>query len=230
MFQRRILAGLTAFALLPLAAAGAQEFKGQIKIGIHKTKLEAGKVYTVVLDCKAPAQAWPFVQVFPGELLTIFGKAPREDAVFFIPPKTDEYAFYVVSTLGPVPQDVIDYTLSIKPVPQADKPVLQEKVVINANDPIYQPRGARYKAYTVAMKANHYYVIDLTKTGIQDPYLFVEDADKKIVVQKGVSGDGTTARLLFRPIKDGDYRIIATTFDNAVGEMPLIVRMLPFKK
>ena len=107
MFQQRTLAGMAAFALLSQAAVSAQDFKGQIKIGIHKTQLEAGKVYTVVLDCKVPDQAWPFLQVFPGELLTIFGKAPREDAVFFIPPKTDEYAFYVVSTLGPVPQDVI---------------------------------------------------------------------------------------------------------------------------
>jgi hypothetical protein len=234
MFQSRVLAKVVAvlagFALLSPGPIGAQEFKGQIKIGIHKAKLEAGKVYSVVLASKCSDAAFPLVEVHPGHLTILFGNSTREDVNFFIPPKADEYSFYVVSPLGPIMEDVIDYTLTIKPVKEAEKPVLQEKVTIDAKDPIYPPRKARFKAFAIQVKAGHCYIIDLIKTGKEDPYLYLEDADKKIVAEDDDSGGDLNSRIVYRATKDGAFRVIATTLDDTVGVMNLTVRMVPLKK
>lgn len=233
MLQARALALATAAGLGVLSApapVAAQDFKGQIKIGIHKLKLEAGKIYAVVLDSKCSDAAFPIVQAYPGQLTQLFGNTVREDTILFIPAKTDEYAFYVASPLGAIMEDVVDYTLSVRPIQAAEKPVLKEKVTIDAKDPLYEPRKSRHKVITLDMKANTCYIIDLVRTGKQDPYLYLEDGAKTIVSEDDESGGDFNSRIVYRPAKDGKYRIIATTLDNTLGDMHLTVRAVPLKK
>lgn len=218
-------------ALSQTSSAHAQEFSGQIKVGIHKVKVEAGKVYQVTLTSTCSDRSFPIVEAFPTRLTIIFADKVRDDKMYLIANKTEEYTLYVVSPLGPFDEAVIDYKLSVKALPGSDKPVLKEKVTIAEKDPVYQTRNSRFKAYTVSLKASNTYVIDLVKTAPgQDPYLYLEDAGMKIVRQDDDSGGDLNARIIFQPEKDGDFRIIATTLNNTVGEMNLTVYKLPAVK
>jgi hypothetical protein len=235
MFATRVLlktALVAAACGLSLARAEAQEFKGQIQVGIHKVKVEAGKVYSVELTSNVSDRAFPMVQCFPTPLTIHFANKIREDLLFLIPNKTEEHTLFLVSPLGPFDEAVIDYTLTVKQLPpEFEKPIVQKKITIADNDPIYQPRNSRHKVETVKLKANTMYVIDLIKTNnMQDPYLYLEDAGMKVLRQDDDSGGDLNARIIFQPMQDGDYRIIATTLNNSTGEMNLTVRMLPGKK
>jgi hypothetical protein len=232
MFQTPLYAKaatfLAALALVSVAPARAQDkdFKGQIKVGIHKTELQGGKVYSVVLDCKCSDASFPIVDASPARLTILFGDSPHRDTMLIIAEKTGEHTFVVVSPLAPK-EPIVDYTLSIK---LADNPILKAKVTIADNDPIYQPKKSRHKAYPIQLKTNTCYIIDLVKTGNQDPYLYLEDSDKKVVASDDDSGGDLNARITYRPTKDGEYRIIATTLDNSLGDLNLMVRTVPAKK
>jgi hypothetical protein len=219
---------LAALALVALGPAGAQdkEFKGQLKVGIHKTELQVGKIYSVVLDCKCSDVSFPIVDSSPSHLKVFYGDSPHHDTMFIIPVKTGEHTFRVYLPLTPN-EPVVDYTLSIKLAD--DKLILKDKVTITTTDPIYPPRMARHKVVPIQLKANTFYIIDLVKTGNQDPYLYLEDAAKQMVASDDDSGGDKNARIIYRPAKDGEYRIIATTYDKSIGDMNLTVRMLPGK-
>jgi hypothetical protein len=222
---------LAAFGLLAQAPAAAQQFKGQIKVGIHKTNLEAGKLYSVKLASNCSDRAFPIVECFPTRLIIIFASKIRDDKMYVLPAKTGEHTFFVISPLGPFDEAVIDYTLSVKPMPEFDKPTVAQKIKIDQNDPIYanNPNNkARFKDFKMPMKANQHYVINLAKGDTMGtPLLFLEDKTGKVVAQDSFGGGDAGARITFQPIEDGDYRIIATTTNNATGEMNLSVYALP---
>jgi hypothetical protein len=236
MFLPRIpvkaVLGLAAVVLLSPAPAAAQDFKGQIQVGIHKVKVQAGKVYSVELTSNCSDRAFPIVECFPTRLTILFADKIRNDQLFLIPTKTGEETLFIVSPLGPFDEAVVDYTLTVQQLPgEFEKPVMQEKVTITDKDPVYQPRNSRHKPYNIKLKAGNMYVIDLVKTNQQqDPYLYLEDANMKIVRQDDDSGGDLNARIIFQPPQDGDFRIIATTLNNTLGDMNLTVRMLPAKK
>jgi hypothetical protein len=228
----RALAGLCVFALLAQTSASAQQFKGQIKVGIHKTKLEAGKIYSVEMVSNCSDRDFPITECFPTRLNIVFATKIRDDLMYVIPTKTEEHTFFIISQLGPLDSAIIDYTLKVKPLAgDLAKPIVQKKITIADNDPIYQARNSRHKVETVKLKAGNTYVIDLVKTNdMQDPYLYLEDGNMKIQAQDDDSGGDLNARLVYQPQQDGDYRIIATTLNNSTGDMNLTVRMLPGKK
>jgi hypothetical protein len=230
-FGAKVAVALTAFALVP-APLCAQEFKGQIKVGVHKVELQAGKIYSVVLESNCPEASFPFVESYPVNLKVFLADKPQNEIMYLVPTKSGPYTLVVASPVNSQVQQVVDYSLSVKPAPEADKPVMKHKVSITDKDPVYSYMGnkTRHKVYTIAMKADYYYVIDLVATGKEDPYLYLENADKKVVDQDDDSGGELNARIMYRPLKDGDYRIIATTLDNATGDMHLSVHMLPTKK
>jgi hypothetical protein len=226
-------AGLAAaVGLLAQAPASAQEFKGQVQVGIHKVNVEAGKVYAIELSSNCSDRAFPILECFPTRLTIVFANKVRDDQHYLIPTKSGEHTLFLVSPLGPFDEAVVDYTLKIKQLgAEFEKPVLQQKVTIADNDPIYQPRNSRHKVHTLKLKAGNSYLIDLVKTNQnQDPYLYLEDAGNKILAQDDDSGGDLNARIIFTPMQDGDYRIIATTLNNTTGDMNLTVRMLPPKK
>jgi hypothetical protein len=219
------------FALAAQAPSGAQglnqEFKGQIKVGIHKAKLEAGKVYNVVLSSNCSDRAFPIVEAFPTRLVIVFADKVRNDKMYMLPTKTGEHTFFVISPLGPFDEKVIDYTLSVKPAPDLEKPVLSQKVKIDQNDPIYNNNKSRFKDFKIQMKQNHMYVIHLAKIGNESPQLYLEDNQGKIVAQDSFGDGEGGARIVFQAFQDGEHRLVATTTNNGTGEMNLKVYALP---
>jgi hypothetical protein len=218
---------LAALGLLAQAPASAQQFKGQIKVGIHRTKLEAGKFYVVKLTSTCSDAAFPIVECFPGRLIIVFAVNIRDDRMYLLPSKTEEHTFFVIAPLGPFQEAVVDYTLSVKAMPEFDKPMLAQKIKIEQNDPIYNNSKSRFKEVKLTMKANQSYVIHLAKTGNETPALFLEDAMMKVVSQDSFGGEDGGARIIYQPPQDGEFRLIATTTNNATAVMNLSVYALP---
>jgi hypothetical protein len=227
----RVWVASLGMALLLSGPASAQEFKGQIKIGTHKVRLEQGKLYQIKID--APGESPPFVTLdfTQGVITNVMGKEIKDDRLYFIPKKTDNYTFYVMPGFGPPKDGVIDYTLSFKGLSFADKAVLEEKSKLTDKDPKYKlppndfgPMNA-YKAYKVQMKANQTYVIDMVRSDNSvDPYLYLEGPDGKIVMRDDDSGGDLNARIIYRPQQDGEFRIIATNLRDTTGEFTLTVK------
>jgi hypothetical protein len=79
------------------------------------------------------------------------------------------------------------------------------------------------QVYSVKMKANQIYVIDLESKQF-DAYLNVLDSTMRSLAEDDDGGDGTNARIMFRPRVDGTYHIVATVFDDKTGDYTLKVR------
>ena len=65
---------------MPSPAPG-QEFKGQLKVGMHKVKMQANTLYQIVLD--APRESFPLVDV-PGGRLSISHTGGRQVKAYLI--------------------------------------------------------------------------------------------------------------------------------------------------
>jgi hypothetical protein len=71
-----------------------------------------------------------------------------------------------------------------------------------------------YRAYRVDLKAGRTYIIDLKRTGTNNPstpYLILEDNNGKTLREDEFSGGIGNPRIVFAPATDGEYRILATT-------------------
>jgi len=77
--------------------------------------------------------------------------------------------------------------------------------------------------YEHKMKAGSTYIIDM-KSRQFDSYLRVEDSTGKELAKDDDSGGGRDARIVFKATKDDTYRIIATSFDDKVGNYTLTVK------
>jgi tetratricopeptide (TPR) repeat protein len=87
-------------------------------------------------------------------------------------------------------------------------------------------RGNRryHKVFLVHLEKGKAYTIDLTAKAF-DAFLRVENAIGRHLAEDDDGGSGTDARLLFRPITDGTYRLIVTTFDGRHGAFTLRVKV-----
>jgi hypothetical protein len=147
-----------------------------------------------------------------------------------MPPVSGEVTFRVIPAIfGDASQTVAEYTLKLRPIPLSAKPVLMEQGQWTKDDPTYrvfgQDTGKHFKAYKLPMKAGRLYVIDLVKGGPGiDPYLYLEGADGKVVISDDDSGGDLNARIVYAPVLNGEFRIIATTLNSATGEFTLKVR------
>ncbi len=84
--------------------------------------------------------------------------------------------------------------------------------------------GRFMKVHVVKLKAGETYVIEMDSADI-DSYLRLEDANGKKLAEDDDGGGFPNARIVFRASADGDYRIIATTFNvNETGAYTLTVR------
>jgi hypothetical protein len=101
--------------------------------------------------------------------------------------------------------------------------LLQQKGELTAKDPLYTT-GSPYKLYKLKLKAKTNYIIEMKAIGKFDPYLVIEDEDMDILAEDDDSGGNLDALIKFTPRKDGEYRIIATSFMGATGQYELIVR------
>jgi hypothetical protein len=83
-----------------------------------------------------------------------------------------------------------------------------------------------HKAYKVELKAKKIYNIELNATGNPpacDPYLVIEDKNKKKLAEDDDSGGGLNAKIVFTPDTDGTYTIICATLVG-LGDFTLSVK------
>jgi hypothetical protein len=91
----------------------------------------------------------------------------------------------------------------------------QAKGVLTKDDPKDQGRGGPSQTHTVAMKAGNVYTIDMVKTELDsglDPYLRLLDPKGIQLEEDDDSGGELNARIIFNCTKDGNYKIVATSF------------------
>jgi hypothetical protein len=231
-----ILTALVPLALLAAAQAGDKglDVKGQIKIGNHALKLEAGKLYVV----RATGNGFmPVLSINPGFFRGAQGPFERNAVnTVFVPAETREYRLYVVpATYGPLPEGMLDYTLKVTRIPLSNKPLVKEESKLTAEDPPYENKKSfvkteHHKAFPVKLDAERYYVIDMMRKGKEfdfkdiSPSIHLEDPDKKVVASDAFGGEKGNARLVFKAPRAGDYRVIATSTNKEVGPFSLIVR------
>lgn len=82
-------------------------------------------------------------------------------------------------------------------------------------DPKDPGRGAPSKAHVVRLKAGQVYTIDLVSSQF-DAFLRLQDNKGKQLAEDDDSGGGLNARIIFKCPRDGEYRVICTSF-NAQG-------------
>ncbi|MCI0381019.1 MAG: hypothetical protein L0Y72_18685 [Gemmataceae bacterium] len=84
-------------------------------------------------------------------------------------------------------------------------------------------KGCFQKVHMFKMTPGRSYLIEMIDGGRRiDPYVIVEDSTGAIVAQDDDSGGNNNARLIFTPLKEGFYGIVATTFSSgAVGPYQL---------
>jgi hypothetical protein len=223
-----------ALAIVGLAAtlsfsATAQEVKGQVKVGIHKVKLEKDKPYEIVVDSN-PAVVVN-VDFNQGNLSRAY--KDFKEKLYFMPAKDGEYTFTVHPPFGPVKDGTTDYTLKFKALTFADKPLAEDKYKLTDKDPKYTPpagsfatKDTYYKAYKVEFKAGQLQYIELVPAQETMPaVIYLEGPDGKITWQENLNFNTHMIRAFFLPQKDGEYRLIATTFaPGSTGEYALAVK------
>jgi hypothetical protein len=236
MNRHRILIAfaLALSALARPALVGAQEktieLSGEIKIGLHKLKLEEGIAYEIEVKGK---DFTPNVNLVGAFLVNgaQFGKDQNTFRSLFFPKQTKEYVLTVLPGFGFNPTEgALDYKATIKPLKLTE--VLKKEDSLGANDPKYMNpmvfRKAPHKFYVMKMKAGQTYVIDMVRKGNStlDPYLYVENAKGNVLASDDDGGGFPNARIMFRAPEDGMYRIIASALsDNSgTGDYVLTVR------
>ena len=98
------------------------------------------------------------------------------------------------------------------------------KAKIDPTDPL-GPKF-RFKLYTVKMRAGKTYTIDMA-SGDFDTFLRLIDGQFRKLAEDDDTGggaNGTDSRIVFTPKADGEYHIVATSFDGGTGDYALTVR------
>ncbi len=107
------------------------------------------------------------------------------------------------------------------------KVVLDKKERLAAEDPRVGPREpSAHRAYTLSMDPGSIYTLEMTSKEV-DSFLRLEDsAGKQLAADDDSAGD-LNARIVFRPSREGAYRIIVATEDaGRGGSFQLTVRRL----
>jgi serine protease Do len=111
------------------------------------------------------------------------------------------------------------------PLKKSPDHVLLVRDNLSPKDPISKlGKGRVMKIYDVKLTKGVTYIIELD-SGEIDPYLILEDAKGKKLAEDDDGGGFPNARIVFVAPADGDYRVIATTFNpNETGSYTLSVR------
>jgi hypothetical protein len=104
-----------------------------------------------------------------------------------------------------------------------DKGKAAATATLNANDPMYMNK--KHKLFHFNMEEGKTYQIDMTSDAF-DSYLFLEDADGKLLARDDDGGGFPSARITIKANKTGKHRIIATHFGGGgnLGEFMLSIR------
>lgn len=238
-YRLAIVSALTAVlvatlpTVLPLAAGQEKEkettSKGQVKIGLHKQKMEAGKLYQVKVDAEGFS---PNVSLRPGYFVNSETLNMGDTFQgFVLPTTTTDHRITVLPSLyDDLDDKTFDYKITVTPIPLVEKPVLEEKFKLAATDPLYMNEGIGnekfpHKAFTIQMKARQIYIITL-KGGTKelDPMLFLEGPGGKILARDDDGGGNMNARIFIQPRRGGEHKIIATTTTKDFGEFAVTVQ------
>jgi hypothetical protein len=122
----------------------------------------------------------------------------------------------------------------VKPGPDlaGGKEVFRQAAMLTKADPIDPVQGGRpqpgchSKVFVVQMQAGRTYQIDhVGNTPQFDPYLRLEDEKGTNLATDDDGGDGLNSRIVFRPTRTTNYRLIATTLlPRQTGNFTLTVR------
>jgi hypothetical protein len=192
---------------------------------IHFVKLVPGYSYTIRMDTPE-FDAYLRLEDAKGKQL-----AEDDDSggglnaqIVFAPSKAGTYRI-IATTFGPGMAGF--YTLSVRPSrgqAAIRQTILKVAAALTNMDPFDAVRKASYaKVYMVNLEAGKRYQIDMTSSQV-DAFVRLEDAKGEQLAQDDDGGGGNNARILFRPLQSGRYRIIATTFADAqTGNFNLVV-------
>lgn len=94
---------------------------------------------------------------------------------------------------------------------------------LSQDDPKDTRRNTPCKVHVAKLKAGRVYVLDMVSTQF-DSYLRLEDKGGTQLAEDDDGGGNLNARITFTCSADGDYRIIATSFNQGVGDYTLTIR------
>jgi hypothetical protein len=197
---------------------------------IHTLTFEKDRVYVIDLMSR-DFDCWLRVADADGKTLAQDddGGEGLNSRLRFTAPKTGPFQVVATSFAG----GAGTYVLKVRPEGQG-KPAAKLIAVkldagkaevqgqLAANDPPDRVRNGAAKVHALAMSKDKTYVIDLQSADF-DPYLRLEDAAGKELARDDDGGGFPNARLRFTAPQDGDYRIIATSFDGRTGRYTLKV-------
>ncbi len=216
--------------------------EGQVKIGVHKFKLESGTLYQFEVKGKGFS---PGVSLSAGILRNTadYVKEANTFRALYFPPKSQEQTLTIIPNFGfggTPTAGLLDYTLTLKSMQMDEKPVLKKEDELTPKDPKLEHaqifRKTAFKAYTVKMKAGQTYIIDMVAgkaaDNVIDPYLYLEDPMKNIVAADDDGGGFPNARIMYSAPQDGEFRIIATGLSDRsnFGAYTLMVRTVKMPK
>lgn len=125
-----------------------------------------------------------------------------------------------------------DYVVELETVEQ--RPIRDREIAIGrpvegeleADDGTWRPRGTYADGYRFEGRGSQRLVIDMTSTLI-DTFLVLLGPDGLVVASNDDSGGGTDSRIAIALPRDGDYRLIATSYRTATGPYLLTVVAQP---
>ncbi len=113
------------------------------------------------------------------------------------------------------------------------KLVYDKKATITAKDPLdTKQKDSFAHIHVFKMQAGYTYTIDMiSPNGKQlDPYLRLEDSKGNALAEDDDGAGNLNSRIVFRPQKEDEYRIIATTCDpNQIGTYTLVIHQAELK-
>jgi len=111
-------------------------------------------------------------------------------------------------------------------VPSAEgKTVLEEKGEITTKDPFdLKMKNSHHKIFKFKMVPGFAYTFDLVSSTF-DAFLRLEDADGKMLAENDDGGGEQNSRIVYRPSRELEYRIVVTTFEpNQTGNFTFTIR------
>ncbi len=227
-----------ATTLLTLAASNAwsqdaldlgKKAGGEIKIGQHKVKLDSDEHYEVRVEAEGFT---PLVLIKHPRGWTLSELGRQSACVFLMtPPLKGEYNIIVtVSTDFPFKADKLKYALSVDKREFAAKPYLELKDVLTKKSQPYTKKsltaeqkkkvGSHHKLHQkIKLKGGVTYRIDLESDSF-DPILYLEDSSGKVLASNDDGGSGVSARLVFRPATDAEFRLAAVCLSSLTDKHP----------
>ncbi|MBN9522795.1 hypothetical protein J0H58_30465 [bacterium] len=209
----------------PAKEAKAMTAAGQVKVGVHRFKMETGKLYLVKVEANGFT---PNVGLRPAGFISTGENFVQGDTfqAYVLPRETRDQRLTVLPNTDDDELDtqLFDYSVTVSPIPMAKQPLLDEKSKLAASDPPYKnPNGTGdrgpHKAFTVNFKAGQVYIITVNADNTRelDPYLQVEGGGGKVLAQDDDGGGDLNSRLFFKPKRGGEHRLIVTAVGKGTG-------------